>query len=175
MQLITASVDTRIRVWDLVRTKSGVKEGAGGSVKPVAVLEDHASVPRGLDVTRDGKWLVSGGRDSLIFLYDISSKSPHGSTKASKKGKEKEKASAPVLVKTITAHERVEAVGFLGDDVGVIGSSSKAGNLQIYAGGGKGTVKVWDARSGSVLFSLGQEQEVSGEDQEEQRQIVDVM
>src|ERR1700733_2462025 len=60
MRLITASVDTRIRIFHLSSTSNSRNSG-----KPEAVLEGHVSVPRGLDVSRDGRWLISGGRDSV--------------------------------------------------------------------------------------------------------------
>ena len=37
------------------------------------------------------------------------------------------------------------------------------------------TVKVWDARKGELLYTLGQELDAASEDQEEQRQIVDAL
>ena len=62
IRLVTASVDTRIRIFNLT---NGASTSSGGG-KPEAVLEGHVSVPRGLDISPDGKWLVSGGRDSVV-------------------------------------------------------------------------------------------------------------
>ncbi len=169
MQLITASVDTRIRIFDL----SAAASRASGGSKPEAVLEGHVSVPRGLDVSADGKWLVSGGRDSVVLVWDISSKA--GPAKKSSKGKGKETEFAPVLHKTIPVLERVEAVGLLHPDEDLAGAPSGPGKLRFYTGGEKGLVRIWDAREGNVLFTLGQEQGEAAEDQEEQRQIVDAM
>ncbi|KAK7695029.1 hypothetical protein QCA50_002217 [Cerrena zonata] len=171
MQLITASVDTRIRIFDL----SAAAARSGAASKPEAVLEGHVSVPRGLDVTRDGKWLVSGGRDSVALIWDISPKPTQDEKGKSSKGKGKEKAAAPLLVKTIPVLERVEAVGFLPQDDGLNGTTSGKAKLQIYTAGEKGVVKVWDVSAGSVLYTLGQEQESISDDQEEQRQIVDAI
>ena len=165
MQLVTASVDTRIRIFDLSAVASGAQ-------KPVAVLEGHVSVPRGLDVSPEGKWLISGGRDSVVLIWDLSSK---GVSKGSSKGKGKEKEFAPTLFKTIPVLERVEAVGLIQLDEDLAGSSSGPGRLDFYTGGEKGVIKVWNGREGSVLFTLGQEQESISDDQEEQRQIVDAM
>ena len=169
MQLITASVDTKIRVFDL----SAAAARSGAAAKPEAVLEGHVSVPRGLDVTRDGKWLVSGGRDSVVLLWDISSKPTDNTKPKSSKAKGKEKDGAPTLVKTIPVLERVEAVGLIRQDEDLTGTTSGASKLQFYTGGEKGVVKVWDARKGEVLYTLGQELDSPTEDQEEQRQIVD--
>ncbi|KAI0718943.1 U3 small nucleolar RNA-associated protein [Cerioporus squamosus] len=170
MQLITASVDTRIRIFDL----SAAAARASGGSKPEAVLEGHVSVPRGLDVSPDGKWLVSGGRDSVVLIWDISSKAP--SAQKSSKGKGKAAEFSPVLHKTIPVLERVEAVGLLHPDEDLAGAPSGPEKLRFYTGGEKGLVRIWDAREGTVLFSLGgQEQEDTTEDQEEQRQIVDAI
>ena len=171
MQIVTASVDTKIRIFDL----SSAAARSGAAAKPEAVLEGHVSVPRGLDVSRDGKWLVSGGRDSVVLVWDISSKPVEGSQTKSSKAKGKEKDSAPTLVKTIPVLERVEAVGLLRQDEDLAGTTSGTSKLQIYTGGEKGVVKVWDARKGEVLYTLGQELDSISEDQEEQRQIVDAL
>ncbi|KAI0652383.1 U3 small nucleolar RNA-associated protein [Trametes meyenii] len=169
MQLITASVDTRIRIFDL----SAVVARASGGSKPEAVLEGHVSVPRGLDVSQDGKWLVSGGRDSVVLVWDISSRA--SPVKKSAKGKGKETEFAPILHKTIPVLERVEAVGLLRPDEDLAGAPSGLDKLRFYTGGEKGLVRIWDAREGSALFTLGQEQDEASEDQEEQRQIVDAI
>jgi U3 small nucleolar RNA-associated protein 13 len=172
MQLITASVDTRIRIFDL----SAAASRAAGGQKPEAVLEGHVSVPRGLDVSSDGKWLVSGGRDSVVLIWDLSPKQPPSKTKSGGgKGKGKEKEFSPTLAKTITVLERVEAVGLLHPDEDLAGSSSVPDKIRFYTGGEKGVVKIWDGREGTVLFTLGQEQDAISDDQEEQRQIVDMM
>lgn len=172
MQLITASVDTRIRIFDL----SAVASRTAGSQKPEAILEGHVSVPRGLDVSSNGKWLVSGGRDSIVLIWDLSSKQQSWKMKnTGGKGKGKEKEFSPTLAKTIPVLERVEAVGLLHQDEDLVGSSSVPDKIHFYTGGEKGVVKVWDGREGTVLFTLGQEQDIVSDDQEEQRQIVDMM
>ena len=173
MQLVTASVDTRIRIFDL----SAAAARASGGSKPEAVLEGHVSVPRGLDVSQDGRWLVSGGRDSVVLVWDISStRSAPAPAKKGSKGKGKAADSAPVLVKTIPVLERVEAVGLLHPDEDLAGAPSGPERLRFYTGGEKGAIKIWDAREGTVLFTLGQElEDGAAEEQEEQRQIVDAM
>ena len=165
MRLVTASVDTRIRIFDL-----GVAAArTAGGQKPVAVLEGHVSVPRGLDVSPDGRWLVSGGRDSVVLVWDLAA------TQKQKGTKGKEKAFAPALAKTIPILERVEAVGLLRPDEGLTGSTSTE-QLRFYTGGEKGVVKIWDARGGTVLFTLGEHDNVViSDEQEEQRQIVDMV
>jgi U3 small nucleolar RNA-associated protein 13 len=165
MQLITASVDTRIRIFDLSSTSS-----AGNGGKPELVLEGHVSVPRSLDVSRDGRYLISGGRDSVVLIWNLSSKEKSNS---SRKDKAKAKSSAPTLMKTIPALERVEALGLLHPEEVIDGYTSNG--IYFFTGGEKGTVKVWDGRDGKVLFTLGKEENNVSDNQEMQRQILDVL
>ncbi|KAJ7293063.1 U3 small nucleolar RNA-associated protein [Mycena rebaudengoi] len=169
MQLVTASVDTRIRIFEL---SDAASRGAGGQ-KPVAVLEGHVSVPRGLDVSLDGRWLISGGRDSVVLIWDMSAMQQSAAKGA--KGKGKDKVTAPTLAKTVPILERVEAVGLLRPDEDLTGSSSASDKLRFYTAGENGVVKIWDAREGNVLFTLGKEHNKISDDQEAQRQIIDVI
>ncbi|KAG8696888.1 U3 small nucleolar RNA-associated protein 13 [Ceratobasidium sp. 394] len=149
MWLVTASADTRVRIFDLTAT---------GTSAPIAVLEGHVSVPRGLGVSYDGRYVVSGGRDAVVLIWDTR---PETTVKA-KKGKKP----APVLVKTIPVLERVEALG-------VLEPEHSEGRLRFYTGGQKGVIGVWDAWDAKVLATFGQE--VEGEEAEESRQILDVI
>ncbi|KAJ7751213.1 U3 small nucleolar RNA-associated protein [Mycena maculata] len=169
MQLITGSIDMRIRIFEL--TDSAAR-GAGAQ-KPVAVLEGHVSVPRGLDVSVDGKWLISGGRDSVVLIWDLSPMYQPAAKGA--KGKGKDKVLAPTLAKTVPILERVEAVGLLHPDEDLTGSSSSSDRLRFYTGGQNGVVKIWDAREGNVLFTLGGQHNRISDVEETQRQIVDVI
>lgn len=170
LKLATASVDTRVRVWDLAKTADGMRSGK--AAKPEAVLEGHVSVPRGLDVSEDGRWLVSGGRDAVVLVWDLGKGQAKGKEK---KGKGKEKEQGPVLAKTVTVLERVEALGLIGEDEEVQGVSGGKGSLRFYTAGEKGVVKVWDGKLGNVICVLGEEQPATSPEQEEQRQIMDVM
>jgi len=161
MHLITASVDTRIRIFNLVE---GASTSSGGG-KPEAVLEGHVSVPRGLDVSLDGQWLISGGRDSVVLIWDLFSKIL--STKEKKSNRK-----TPTLVKTIPTLERVEAVGLLRSD-NQFHSKTELDQLRFYTGGEKGVIKIWDSK-GHVVQKLGEERAYASE-LEEQRQIVDVL
>jgi U3 small nucleolar RNA-associated protein 13 len=167
-QLITACVDAKVRIFDLVAARETGRKG--GPAKAAAVLEGHHSVPRGLDVSADGRWLISGGRDSVVLFWDLTG-AP--GTKASAKGKDR--AIAPVLVKTIPVLERVEAVGLLSPGEQLVGSSTSTNLPRFFTAGEKGVVTVWDTHSGSVLCNLGEEHETDSADQEEQRQILDVV
>jgi U3 small nucleolar RNA-associated protein 13 len=172
MHLLTASVDTRIRIFDLVAAReSGQK---GGAAKPTAVLEGHHSVPRGLDVSEDGRWLVSGGRDSVVLLWDLA---PQGATgkKNNMSDKGTKKAIKPVLVKTFPILERVEALGLLLPHEELAGHTTEGGVLRFFTAGEKGLVRIWDAHAGTILHTFGQESAVILDEQEEQRQIVQAM
>jgi U3 small nucleolar RNA-associated protein 13 len=170
MQLISASVDTKIRIFDL----SAAATRTAGGLKPEAVLEGHDSVPRALDVSLDGKWLISGGRDSVVLIWDLSSRRST-SKKDSVIRKGKDKAFSPTLAKTVPILERVEAVGLLHPDEDLAGSTSAANKIRFYTGGEKGVVKIWDGREGAVLFTLGEEDTKISDDHEQQRQIVGAM
>lgn len=161
MELLTGSTDGRVRVFDL---KDASTTAGGGGAKARAVLEGHVSVVRGIDVTSDGRWAVTGGRDKVVLVWDL-----YG--KESKKGKEKE---SPKLVQTIIAGEQVESVGLLPMD-GVLGLP--AGRLRCWTGGEKGAVKLWDVYKGEEVGQMGivegvDEAEV---DEDEQRGIINVL
>lgn len=178
MELITGSGDTRVRVFDLKDSN------AGG--KPRAVLEGHVSVVRGLGASPDGRWLVSGGRDKVVLVWDLWGgaedgwerlSSAVGVKKDGKKGKGK--AVEVQLVRTMTVLESLESVGVLATGEVVQGvSNGEAGALLCWTGGEKGVVRVWDVRRGTELVSLkgavGVDVGDEEEDGEDQRGIVEV-
>ena len=165
MQLITGSVDTRIRIFDL----SAAVARTSGRPKPEAVLEGHVSVLRGLDVSQDGKWLLSAGRDSVALLWDIS---PSRTSKPINKGKEK--PPEPRLVKTIPVLDHVEAAGLLLPEERFAGSleNAKSSGFRFFIAGEKGVVTIWDTEKSSPLLTLGKEK--PGE-KDESRQILDAV
>ncbi|KAG8953427.1 U3 small nucleolar RNA-associated protein 13 [Tulasnella sp. 424] len=139
MRLITGSVDSRVRIFDLKLQRTD----------PVAILEGHTSVPRSISVSSDGKWLVTAGRDSVILIWDLhsafSAQSAATTTTTTKKGTRVDVK----LVKTVPVLERVEAAGILsaadcGDEKG----------LRVFTAGEKGVVRVWDVNSGKVTLTL---------------------
>ncbi|KXN88826.1 putative U3 small nucleolar RNA-associated protein 13 [Leucoagaricus sp. SymC.cos] len=166
MRLITASVDTHIRIFNL--TNGSSTSSAGG--KPEAVLEGHVSVPRGVDVSQDGRWLLSAGRDSVALIWDLSAK---GSPSQSKK-RATTPSMCPVLAKTIPVLERVEAVGFLPAQEKLPVAVEKKEALRFYTGGSRGVIKIWDGQSGEILWQSGGELGTV-DDSEEPRQITDVL
>lgn len=165
MQLITGSVDTKIRIFDLGAAAARTSDRP----RPEAVLEGHVSVPRGLDVSQDGKWLISAGRDSVVLLWDIS---PLRVPKPTGKGKEK--TSEPRLVKTIPVFDHVEAAGLLLPEEQFAGSSKNAASpgLRFFVAGEKGVVTVWDTDRSTPLLTLGKEKP---NDKDESRQVLDAV
>ncbi|SCZ89796.1 BZ3500_MvSof-1268-A1-R1_Chr9g10598 [Microbotryum saponariae] len=79
-RLVSGADDCKIRVWDLHTREC------------VHVLDGHTSVVTGLQVTKDGKNMISGGRDQVVNLWDL------------ERG---------VLRKTVPVFETLEAVGFV--------------------------------------------------------------
>ena len=163
MQLVTGSVDTKIRIFDLGAAR------ASDRTKPEAVLEGHVSVPRGLDVSQDGKWLLSAGRDSVALLWDIS---PLRVPKPTNKGKGR--PPEPLLVKTIPVLDHVEAAGLLLPEERLAGSpqDSYSPGLRFFVAGEKGVVTIWDTEKSSPLLTLGKERPG---DKDESKQILEAV
>ncbi|KAL1740774.1 WD40-repeat-containing domain protein [Schizophyllum fasciatum] len=170
MQLFTASLDTRIRVYDLAKHAAKT----GGVVKPDILLEGHVSVPRGLDVSSDGRWLVSGGRDSVVLVWDLADalKSLASSKPKQGKGKAKESSTNSTPFKTIPILESVEACGLIRTDDE---ASSSNGGLVFYTAGASGAVKVWDCNTSKVLYTLGMGYTAVSDDEEERQQIMQAL
>ena len=162
MQLITGSVDTKIRIFDLGARTSD-------RPKPEAVLEGHVSVPRGLDVSQDGKWLLSAGRDSVALLWDIS---PLRVTKPTNKGKGK--SPEPRLMKTIPVLDHVEAAGLLlpGERLAGYLENAEPSSFRFFVAGEKGVVTIWDTDKSSPLLTLGK---AKAGDKDESRQVLDAV
>ncbi|KAM0789231.1 hypothetical protein ACM66B_000074 [Microbotryomycetes sp. NB124-2] len=124
-RLVSGADDCRIRVWDL------------RSRECLHVLEGHVSVVRGLDVTQDGKLLVSGGRDKVVNVWDLD---------------------RGVLRKTMPVFETLETVGLVDvpaqqDFDGVGKGKAKEGPTRraVYTGGDKGVIRLWDLATGQEI------------------------
>ncbi|BGP00204.1 U3 small nucleolar RNA-associated protein 13 [Rhodotorula toruloides] len=122
-RLITGADDCKIRVWDL-RTREGLH-----------VLDGHVSVVRGLDVTKDGKLLVSGGRDKVVNVWDL------------ERG---------VLRKTMPVFETLEAIGLVevpqsSDRKGKGKETDASRRKAVFTGGDKGVVRLWDLQTGEQI------------------------
>jgi U3 small nucleolar RNA-associated protein 13 len=147
--------------------------GGGGAAKAKATLEGHVSVVRGIDITSDGRWMVSAGRDKVVLVWDMGE---DGGEAAKGKGKGKGRSTdGPRTVQTIIAGEQVESVGLL--PVGEEALGQPKGRLRCWTGGDKGVVRVWDAFKAELV---GQVSGVEGVDEaemdeDEQRGIISVL
>lgn len=172
MELLTGSTDARVRLYDLRDANARVVGGAGGNaVKPKAVLEGHVSVVRGIDVTPDGKWAVTGGRDKVVLVWDML-----GETKG--KGKATTTTTTtttPKLVQTIIVQEQVESLGLLPQEEQVSGAAT--GRWLCYTGGDKGLVRLWDVLKGTLVATMKGVEGVDDaeSDEDEQRGVLSVL
>lgn len=168
MELWTGSTDGKVRVFDLKDAASRVVSGSGAA-KAKHVLEGHVSVVRGIDISPDGRFAITGGRDKVVLVWDLQGED------GGKKGKGKAKASGPRIVQTIIAQEQVETLGVIAGDVQVNGAN--AGRLLCYTGGDKGLVRVWDVLKGEQVVSMnGVEGVDETEDEEdEQRGVLQIL
>ncbi|BGP48858.1 U3 small nucleolar RNA-associated protein 13 [Rhodotorula kratochvilovae] len=135
-RLVTGADDCKVRVWDL-RTREGVY-----------VLDGHVSVVRGLDVSKDGKTLVSGGRDKVVNVWDL------------ERG---------VLRKTLPVFETLEAVGLVDvPEAGAVGDKKGKGKetgrtrKAIYTAGDKGVVRLWDLQTNEQIKTEADEETATG-------------
>lgn len=124
-RLISGADDCKIRVWDLRSRECNF------------ILDGHVSVVRGLDVTNNGKLLVSGGRDKVVNVWDL------------ERG---------VLRKTIPVFETLESVGLVKGVAMVAGEDAKGKEKEVglpllFTGGDKGVVRLWDLSTGEVVQS----------------------
>lgn len=179
MELLTGSTDARVRIYNL-RDANARVVGGGNAVKPKAVLEGHVSVVRGIDVTPDGKWAVTGGRDKVVLVWDMLSGGGETTAVEAKKGKGKAAATpaTPKLVQTIIVQEQVESLGLLPQEEQVYGAAT--GRWLCYTGGDKGLVRVWDVLKGTLVAALKgvegvDEAELDDEDDDEQRGVLSLL
>lgn len=156
MELWTGSTDAKVRVYDLRDAGARVVVGGGGGAKPRAVLEAHVSVVRGIAVSEDGRYAITGGRDKVVLVWDMS----------------KKKAS---VIGTILANEQVEACGLL--PLGTSVEGEREDRLLCYTAGENGSVRVWDALKGEEVAEMTAVEGVdeASEDDDEQKGVVQVM
>ncbi|CAH1765427.1 10659_t:CDS:10, partial [Entrophospora sp. SA101] len=103
-KLASGSDDCNIRIWDLHKR----------------------SLISGLDVSNDGRYLISSSRDKVICTWDL-----HNIDNNKK-----------ILINTFPIYETIEVIGVLEENsTDDSGSSSKE---LIYTGGDKGIIRVWE-------------------------------
>ncbi|KAI9103198.1 WD40-repeat-containing domain protein [Phlyctochytrium arcticum] len=120
LRLVSASDDCTIRVWDLHKRSC------------IAVLDSHVSVVRGLDFSADGGYLISGGRDKVVNIWNM------------KTGE---------VAKTLPIFESVESVGLLSSDSDVpLNPGIERPKSIVYTAGDKGLIRLWDVDTGNCIF-----------------------
>lgn len=175
MQLVTGCVDAKVRVFDLLDPVH--RTGGAAAGRPKYTLEGHVSVVRGIDVTADGKWLVTAGRDKVVLVWDMDPTA----TAVKGKSKSSDVAAVPKTVQTILAHETIEAVGLIDvDDLKLAsdeGLGRYAGRVLCFTGGERGNIRIWDVLKGNEVESLeGTAPEAEADDEdEEQRGLSNVL
>lgn len=123
IELFTGSIDGRIRLWNL-RADQHAQKGT----KPVATLESHFSVVRGLAVSKDGTRLVSAGRDRMLAFWQRFEQAPKNKrSKDSTIGSQFEWRQ----IDSLSTTESLETAGFLGQ------------SDTFYTGGSEGEVRLW--------------------------------
>ncbi|KAF9955928.1 Transducin (beta)-like 3 [Mortierella alpina] len=124
--LCSGADDCTVRVWDLK------------SRKPVAVLESHVSVIRGLAVSNSGNTLISGSRDKVVNVWDLTTMS---------------------LATTYPIYETLETVGILQKSkVQTIGDKDVSDKEMFFTAGDAGVIRIWDLRSGELIAKQKEEQ-----------------
>lgn len=159
--LASGSVDTRIRLFYL--SASNLRSSKD---RPSVVLDGHVSVPRGISFSSDGKWLLTGGRDSVVLLWDLKP------TQTSKPKSSKE--NSPVLSRTIPVSENVEALGIL-DTNETIGDSTESSQMLFYIGGSKGTIRIWAIDESRPRHIINEAETSQSDDAQDLRSIQDIM
>lgn len=137
ISLITGSTDNYIRIFNL-------SSSSGANIRPDMILEGHSSVPRGIAVSSDGRWVISGGRDSVILLWDLTSvkhgRHPVGPSQ------------------TIPTLERIEGLDIIPFENSKHqhqrNGSDKLPSLTVFTVGEQGRVRIWDISQGTVLSTL---------------------
>lgn len=133
------SGDGRIKLWDL------------RSHALLGVFDHgHVSVIRGLAITKDGSQMISGSRDQVVNVWDLSL----NSTQTGK------------IIKTIPVYETLESIGLVYPSPDVdedqppgprhkgkskAKSSTTTSGLAFYTAGDKGVVRLWDLTSGEQI------------------------
>ncbi|KAJ9475227.1 U3 small nucleolar RNA-associated protein 13 [Pseudozyma hubeiensis] len=124
IQLLTGSVDGKVRVWDL--------NNPAETNKPIATLAGHDSVVRGIAVTPDGATVVTGSRDRTLVIWRLPAVKSGIAQAAGWKQSE-----------TLSANEGIESVGFL--------PPSTFPDPVFYTGGSSGSLRLWSLTTSSII------------------------
>ncbi|KAJ3081689.1 Transducin (beta)-like 3 [Rhizoclosmatium hyalinum] len=131
--LASASDDCKVRVWDL------------STKQCVWILDSHVSVVRGVSFSPDAAYLLTGGRDKILNVWDLETGE---------------------LTKTIPTHESMESVGLIPE----VSKRHLAKTLSIkncsgiaYTAGEKGIIRLWDLESGDCIMTQPSDQNASHE------------
>ncbi|KAJ3345120.1 Transducin (beta)-like 3 [Entophlyctis luteolus] len=131
--LASASDDCKVRIWDLEAKRC------------LHILDNHVSVVRGVAFSASGSFLVSGGRDKILNLWDVRSGQ---------------------LVKTVPTQEAMEAVGLVPEQIRrkiVSNYSLSTGALVAYTGGEKGALRLWDLSGEGKVVAQPEEQDIGSD------------
>lgn len=188
MQLITGSVDARVRIFNLLDPAHRSSSSGGG--KPEYILEGHVSVVRGISINETfdhadeqeeekGRWMVTAGRDRVVLLWDFGSRlgvveeAKNGGKSKSKKNKGSV-TSAPRTVQTTLTNETIESVGFVDPvSLSVADTNSQRRGLIAFTGGEKGTVRIWDVLRGKEVGKMDGPGGRGGDDEDEEEEDED--
>lgn len=102
------------------------------------MLESHVSVIRGLAVTHSGNTLISGSRDKVVNVWDLTTLK---------------------LATTYPIYETLETVGILQKGkIQRIGDKDVSDKDMFYTAGDAGVIRIWDLRSGELIAKQKEEQ-----------------
>eukprot|EP00731_Ephydatia_muelleri_P022653 Em0015g236a len=123
LKMFSCSMDCAIRVWDLQKSCC------------IHLLSGHVSAVTSFGFSPDGHTLLSGGRDKVILVWDL--------TTGRNKG-------------TVTVFEGIEGMVVIPNDArqNIKGLAASPGDIVVATAGDKGLIRLWSVASGQVLKTL---------------------
>jgi len=102
------------------------------------VFESHVSVIRGLAVSYSGNTLISGSRDKVVNVWDLTTMK---------------------LATTYPIYETLETVGILQKSkIQTIGGKDVSDKELFYTAGEGGIIRIWDLKTGDLVAKQKEEQ-----------------